>query len=248
MALRHNGAAGVSSRKVMSKSKLALLTCLGCLALSVFLRPAAFVSGASCRAAPQRRLKVVLSGLPKGIEKASGDMSSREAAKQMYGSHIHLAVANVAARRGVVRGEILKILQTPGVFEVRKVPQDFNMLASVFEAAGLEEELNGPGPYTVFAPDDEAFEKYLAESGQTLDELLASPDLERLAKHHLASGTVKRKAFSPQPLVTLADTTLKVETGMKGLRLDGVQVKQVDVLPDEGNALFHVMKGVMVPQ
>ena len=73
-----------------------------------------------------------------------------------------------------------KVLVPPGVLTVVQMAQtnpNFSVLVEAVVAAGLADDLSGAGPFTVFAPTNDAFVAALGELGMTKDELLASPSL-----------------------------------------------------------------------
>lgn len=128
---------------------------------------------------------------------------------------------------------------------------DFTTLTQALEAAGLVETLKGPGPFTVFAPTDEAFDA-LPEG--TLDELLADPtgDLAQILQFHVIEGEVMAAdvlEMDGQQVATLqgAEFTVEVE-GENVALVDGagnrINVVQTDV--DATNGVIHVLDGVMM--
>ena len=113
------------------------------------------------------------------------------------------------------------------------------------KAAGLVETLQGKGPFTVFAPTDEAFAKLPAG---TLDELLKPANREKLKgilTYHVVSGkvlaadvkTMKAKTVNGQEL------TIKVEGGT--VRVNNAKVVKTDVLASNG--VIHVIDAVVLP-
>ncbi|MDV7999927.1 fasciclin domain-containing protein [Rhodococcus sp. IEGM 1408] len=129
---------------------------------------------------------------------------------------------------------------------------DFTTLTQALGAAGLVETLKGPGPYTVFAPTDEAFEAL--PEGQ-LDALLADPtgDLAEILKFHVIDGEVMAAdvlEMDGQKVATLQGAELTVEVEGETVSLvDGagnrVNVVQTDV--PATNGVIHVLDGVMLP-
>lgn len=67
---------------------------------------------------------------------------------------------------------------------------DFSILVSALQEADLVETLQGDGPFTVFAPTNDAFEQLLMDLDITADELLAQPDLKNVLTYHVVSGDV----------------------------------------------------------
>lgn len=119
----------------------------------------------------------------------------------------------------------------------------FNTLVAAVEAAGLTQTLTEGGPFTVFAPTDEAFAK-LPEG--TVEALLANPEaLKQVLLFHVAAGEVPAET-----VVTLdsAETLLgqKVAIDTKdGVRVNDANVVQTDV--KASNGIIHVIDTVLIP-
>ena len=128
----------------------------------------------------------------------------------------------------------------------------FNTLVSAVQAAGLEETLRGEGPFTVFAPTDDAF---AALPAGTLDTLLADPegDLANILKYHVVAGEVPAAdvaEMNGKTIETVQGGTLTVEVdGDKVALVDGagnrVNVVTTDIKADNG--VIHVIDGVLTP-
>ena len=122
---------------------------------------------------------------------------------------------------------------------------NFSTLAAALGAAGLIETLKGDGPFTVFAPTDEAFSKIPAA---TLSELLQPEHKERLVAiltYHVVSGRVTAdKVTNLESATSLQGQTLKISTK------DGIKVNDARVLtPDvkATNGVIHVIDAVLIP-
>ncbi|WP_430453202.1 fasciclin domain-containing protein [Rhodopirellula europaea] len=126
------------------------------------------------------------------------------------------------------------------------VAAKFNTLVAAVKAGGLVETLSGEGPFTVFAPTDEAFEK-LPEG--TLESLLKPENKDQLVailKYHVVSGKVPAKT-----VVTLdsAETlggkvNIEVKDGTVMLN-DKTKVVKTDVMTSNG--IIHVIDSVLLP-
>jgi len=129
---------------------------------------------------------------------------------------------------------------------------DFTTLTQAIEAAGLTETLKGPGPFTVFAPTDEAFEA-LPEG--TLDELLADPtgDLAQILQYHVIEGEVPAAdvlEMDGQTVATLQGGELTVEVEGENVALvdgNGTRINVVQTDVDATNGVIHVLDGVLMP-
>jgi uncharacterized surface protein with fasciclin (FAS1) repeats len=122
----------------------------------------------------------------------------------------------------------------------------FKTLATALTAAGLVDTLKGAGPFTVFAPTDEAFGKLPAG---TLDSLLKDiPKLTAILKYHVLDGKVAAAdvvKLDGKTAKTLNGAELKVST-TGGVKLNGkVNVTKTDIAASNG--LIHVVDAVLLP-
>lgn len=118
----------------------------------------------------------------------------------------------------------------------------FNTLATALKAAGLIETLKGKGPFTVFAPTDEAFAKLPKEQLQALLEDKAK--LTAVLTYHVVSGAVMSKDVKAGMVKTVQGSTLNVTT-MGGVKVNNANVTAVDIVADNG--VIHVIDTVVVP-
>lgn len=122
----------------------------------------------------------------------------------------------------------------------------FKTLAKALTAAGLVDTLKGAGPFTVFAPTDDAFAKLPAG---TLDALLKDiPKLTAILKYHVVAGKVAAAdvvKLDGKTATTLNGADLKVST-QGGVKLNGdVNVTKTDIAASNG--LIHVVDSVLLP-
>lgn len=134
----------------------------------------------------------------------------------------------------------------------RTIPQvaaaagSFDTLLAAVKAAGLAEALSGAGPFTVFAPTDDAFAKLPAG---TIDTLLAEDGrvtLKRILLHHVVAERLEASDLQHRDSVqTLAGTTLDLTQMRGGLRIAGVDVQSADIAASNG--VIHVIGDVLIP-
>ena len=122
----------------------------------------------------------------------------------------------------------------------------FKTLAKALKAAGLVGTLLGPGPFTVFAPNDAALGKLPVG---TLDGLLKDiPKLTGILKYHVLAGKVSAADVAKldgKTAATLNGAVLKVST-QGGVKLNGeVNVTKTDIAASNG--LIHVVDSVLLP-
>ena len=123
----------------------------------------------------------------------------------------------------------------------------FTTLVAAVKAAGLVDTLKGPGPFTVFAPTDEAFAKL---PPGTLDELLKPENKDKLRKiltYHVVSGRVTAKdARKLHAAKTVEGGSLEIRAGANGLMINGAHVVKADVIASNG--VIHVIDAVLMPE
>lgn len=123
----------------------------------------------------------------------------------------------------------------------------FNTLVAAVQAAGLVETLKGEGPFTVFAPTDEAF---AALPEGTVETLLKPENLEQLVAvltYHVIPGKVMSTDIAGQALQveSVQGSSLSVDA-TNGVTVDGANVVAADIETDNG--VIHVIDKVVLPQ
>lgn len=123
---------------------------------------------------------------------------------------------------------------------------NFAVLASGLGKAGIVDTLMGPGPFTVFAPDDDAMAALAKKLGCSKIELLSRPELPDILKYHAVAGKVTSKDLSEgQEVETLGGKKLKI-TLAGGVKVNGVKVVRADF--PATNGVIHKVAEVLVPQ
>ena len=122
----------------------------------------------------------------------------------------------------------------------------FDTLVAAVQAAGLVETLKGPGPFTVFAPTDDAFAKLPAG---TVEDLLKPENKDKLTAiltYHVVPGKVMSGDLSDNMMAPTAqgtELTIKTEPSVM---VDGVSVAQADI--EASNGVIHVIDAVLMPK
>jgi len=135
--------------------------------------------------------------------------------------------------------------QAPGtVVEVAVAAGNFQTLVAAVQAAGLVDVLNGEGPFTVFAPTDEAFAR-IPEA--QLQALLADPAaLAAVLTYHVLPGRVSAADVSGLPSATTVNGKDVTFTNGNGeVRVDGARVLATDI--QASNGIIHVIDNVILP-
>lgn len=124
----------------------------------------------------------------------------------------------------------------------------FKTLVAAIEAAGLVHALKGKGPFTVFAPTEEAFAKLPAGTVETLLKPENKDKLKAILLYHVVPGNVpanKVLKLDGQSVKTLQGSSVKISTA------DGVQVNDSKVVKTDittSNGVIHVIDTVLMPQ
>ncbi|XZN99518.1 MAG: fasciclin domain-containing protein [Microcoleus sp.] len=119
----------------------------------------------------------------------------------------------------------------------------FTTLVAAVKAAGLVDTLKGPGPFTVFAPTDEAFAK-LPEG--TVDALLKDiPKLTKILTYHVVAGKVMAAdVVKLTSATTVEGSTVKIDAS-HGVKINDSTVTTPDVVVDNG--VIHIIDTVLIP-
>jgi|JI10StandDraft_1071094.scaffolds.fasta_scaffold06128_7 uncharacterized surface protein with fasciclin (FAS1) repeats len=133
---------------------------------------------------------------------------------------------------------------TKGILDVAAEAGTFKTLAAAVEAAGLVETLRGPGPFTVFAPTDDAFAKIPKAD---LDALLADKaKLTAVLTYHVVPGKVMAKDVAGlKSAKTVNGAELTIDTS-NGVKIDGATVVKADI--EAANGVIHVIDTVVIPK
>lgn len=119
----------------------------------------------------------------------------------------------------------------------------FKTLATALQAAGLVDTLKGKGPFTVFAPTDEAFAKIPKDQ---LDALLKDKaKLTAVLTYHVVPGKVMAKDVKAGKVKTVQGSELTVATA-GGVTVDSAKVVKTDIVADNG--VIHVIDSVVLPK
>jgi uncharacterized surface protein with fasciclin (FAS1) repeats len=150
-------------------------------------------------------------------------------------SNDETAAESVAASEVAAGGTIVDIASST---------DGFGTLVTAVSAAGLVDTLNGEGPFTVFAPTDEAF---AALPAGVLDALLLPENkdvLTQILTYHVVPGTVMAADITDGDVATVEGQTVTLSTA-DGVTVNGAKVVQADVVADNG--VIHVIDAVILP-
>jgi transforming growth factor-beta-induced protein len=135
------------------------------------------------------------------------------------------------------------------VLAVAAAEGDLGTYLEATEAAGIMDGLHGTGPFTVFAPTDDAFDAYLTDAGMTQAEVFGDAAmLRRLVEHHIvemAEDADMVMAMDGQAFTTAAGTTLDVTVDGETVMVGDATVERYDI--QASNGVLHVIDAVLIP-
>ena len=121
----------------------------------------------------------------------------------------------------------------------------FKTLAAALKAADLVDALSGAGPFTVFAPTDEAFAKLPAGTVENLLKPENKAKLVAILKFHVLSGRVYSDQVAAGQVGTLAGTKLAITVEKNEPRIGGAGLLKTDI--ETSNGVIHVVDSVILP-
>lgn len=158
-----------------------------------------------------------------------------------------VVVTDIKASNGVIHViDSVLIPETRSIVDIAVEDGRFTTLVTALEAAGLVEALLGEGPFTVFAPTDDAF---AALPEGTIESLLADTDaLTQVLLYHVVDGKVLAAQvveLDGQQVETLSGESLSVMIDGEAVKINDAQVILADV--EASNGVIHVIDSVLVP-
>ena len=136
--------------------------------------------------------------------------------------------------------------QTKDIVETAASAGSFKTLAKALEAADLVTTLKGAGPFTVFAPTDEAFAKLPAGTLESLLKPENKAKLRRILTYHVVSGKVMASdVVKLRSAKAVSGDTVKIATDNGGVTVDQANVVKTDI--GASNGVIHVIDAVILP-
>lgn len=132
------------------------------------------------------------------------------------------------------------------IYDVLQEDGRFSQFTTAIDSAGLEQTLTGPGPFTVFAPTNDAF-----QSAQTGIDTLLGPEnrdqLRGMLLYHIASGqTMEQDLQDGASIRTLEGRDLTVSGSAGDLQIGGAQLSETNI--EASNGVVHVVSRVLAPE
>jgi uncharacterized surface protein with fasciclin (FAS1) repeats len=156
------------------------------------------------------------------------------------GTSATTAAPTTAVETTATGGDVLEVAGSEG---------DLATFLAATEAAEIMDGLHGTGPFTVFAPTDEAFTAYLDESGMSKTEVFAdATKLRRLVQHHIVNMNEDAEmvmAMAGESLTTAAGTPLEITVEGDTVMVGDATVLRYDL--QATNGVIHVIDAVLLP-
>ena len=163
-----------------------------------------------------------------------------------------VTVADIVAGNGVVHVIDAVLLPTDApeptntVVDIVVNSPVHNVLEAAVLQADLAGALSGEGPFTVFAPTDDAFLALAGALGATAEDLLALPELADILLYHVVGGTALSSDLADgQTIATLNGAEVTVTINETGIFINDAQVTVADLVADNG--MVHVIDAVLIP-
>ncbi len=135
----------------------------------------------------------------------------------------------------------------PDIVDIAASNPDFSTLVAAVKAAGLVDTLKGPGPFTVFAPTNEAFAALPAGTVETLLKPENKAQLVKVLTYHVVPGAVTSDQLAGKRIdvATVQGSTVHID-GRNGVRVNKSRVITADI--KASNGVIHVIDAVLLPK
>jgi len=135
---------------------------------------------------------------------------------------------------------------SPDIVDIAASAGTFNTLVAALKAAGLVETLKGDGPFTVFAPTDDAFAKLPAGTIESLLKPENEAKLRAILTYHVVPGKVVAKdVVSLKSVKTVQGQSIAIEVQNGSVMIDNAHVIKTDIVARNG--VIHVIDTVILP-
>jgi uncharacterized surface protein with fasciclin (FAS1) repeats len=156
------------------------------------------------------------------------------------------SIGQHAANGMVATVTVNPAMQSNTVVDIIVNSENHTLLEAAVLEADLAGALSGDGPFTVFAPTDDAITNLVTALGITAEELLALPNLGEILQYHVVTATAMAADLSNgQMITTLLGQDVEVSVSEAGVFINNAQVTSADITASNG--VVHVIDAVLVP-
>ncbi len=135
----------------------------------------------------------------------------------------------------------------PNIVQVAAANSNFSTLVTAVQSAGLAETLSGTGPFTVFAPTNDAFNKFLTANSLTAAQLLASDGLDEILTYHVVGASVPSSAVAAGKVASVSGDPFYVSVAPNNdIWINGnAKITATDI--SASNGIIHALDYVITP-
>jgi uncharacterized surface protein with fasciclin (FAS1) repeats len=135
---------------------------------------------------------------------------------------------------------------TGTIVDIASASPNLKTLVAAVKAAGLVDTLSGPGPFTVFAPTDGAFNALPKGTLQKLLKPANKATLQKILTYHVVSGAIDSKSIKSGRVKTVEGATVNVKVSKSGgVSINNVKVTKADIKATNG--VIHIINKVILP-
>jgi uncharacterized surface protein with fasciclin (FAS1) repeats len=136
--------------------------------------------------------------------------------------------------------------QAKTIVDIATSDKNFSTLVQALQAGDLVDTLKGKGPFTVFAPTNDAFEALSEKSLKDLMKPANKARLQKILKHHVVKGRRMAADVAGQSaLAPLSGETMSIRSKKDQVRIGNATIQQTDI--EAGNGVVHVIDQVLMP-
>jgi transforming growth factor-beta-induced protein len=190
----------------------------------------------------------VVAGAPFSLATVEGsDVDFTVMDGKAYINGVEIVTTDILTSNGVIHVIEEVILPLEDIVATATAAGSFTTLLTALDQEGLTATLQGVGPFTVFAPTDDAFTVLLTELEITTQDLLNLANLDQILLFHVLSGSYYSTdviAAAPISLASVQGTNLDFTVSMDMIYVNGIQVITEDILTTNG--IIHVINEVLL--
>jgi transforming growth factor-beta-induced protein len=162
----------------------------------------------------------------------------------MINNSVSVTTADIEASNGVIH-VVDKVILPPTVVNIALANDNFTSLVQAVVKAGLVDALSSEGPFTVFAPTNDAFETLFAQLGVSGIEDLTAEQLTPILTYHVVPGNVTTNELSSGEVGTLNGNQMLSVDLSSGVKINESSVVAADI--QGANGVVHVIDKVLIP-
>lgn len=171
-------------------------------------------------------------------------VSSLTLVTTISGTAVMAGMKDATDNQAIEKEQVVAAESEQNIVDIASSADSFTTLTAALEAAGLVTVLEGEGPFTVFAPTDEAF---AALPEGTLENLLKPENKDKLVKiltYHVVSGAVMSGDLKAGNVTTVEGSDVKIKLGDM-VKVNDAKVVKADI--KASNGVIHVIDKVIIP-